>query len=535
MPVQRRRRLPTDFFDRLLSNQTDDQMNDLLTSLVDEQITPVVEKPEETPIRAARPAPAVPLRRTPRREKMDDAIQARDEELADESPGDTLIPRTRKMQAFPELAPLESVESKKPAGRETEPTPSGGLPPAKPAVSLEKSGAVQAPGPDRVFPELPGLSEVLPEPSAAPVASAPTEVRPPLPPAPAVPEIPWRQRAHMERVKTRWGKHERKPKLPKLAKPSAPVKVVLPKFSALDEYLDGKREKSSRRFDRLGRAAVYFLLPAFTAFSFFSWYPMLKGLVLSFFRYYPSGASVWLGAQNYARAFQDEMFWRTLLHAGGFCALVLALGFWLPVFLAIYIGELGRGKRLLRFLFFLPFLMPAVPASILWKWIMDQGFGILNSVIDWFPVADPHIGWLSNPRLALFSLVLVYIWKNTGWGILIYTAALGNIDETLYEEADIHGASFWQKIRHVTLPAIQGVLSVMFVITLMNTLQLFTEIYIMTQGGPLNSTEFIATYIYKQAFFHMDIGYASALSMVFLVMLLFITAFRLKRLDSGGA
>jgi multiple sugar transport system permease protein len=252
--------------------------------------------------------------------------------------------------------------------------------------------------------------------------------------------------------------------------------------------------------------------------------------MISLFAYAPAGTSVFIGLNNYARAFHDPLFWRTLINAGTFCLLSLLLGFWVPIAISILLNELRFGRGLLKFLFFLPFLMPTVPAAILWKSIMDQGFGLVNSLIAFLPVADPHIGWLTDPRLAMLSIVLLYLWKNVGWAMLIYSAALSNLDETLYEEAEIDGASVRQKIWHVTLPALRPVIWVMLIITVINTLQIFTEVYILTGGGPMNATEVIATFIYKQAFFQMDIGYASALSILLLLLLLIITSLRLQRM-----
>jgi ABC-type sugar transport system permease subunit len=135
--------------------------------------------------------------------------------------------------------------------------------------------------------------------------------------------------------------------------------------------------------------------------------------------------------------------------------------------------------------------------------------------------------------LALFSIVALYLWKNTGWGILIYSAGLASVNETLYEEMEINGASLWDKVRMVTLPSLQGVIWVMLVISVINTLQVFTEVYIMTQGGPRHATEMMTTYIYKQAFFNMDLGYASALSVILLVLILGVTLLRLQRMHSN--
>ncbi|MEW6517547.1 MAG: ABC transporter permease subunit [candidate division FCPU426 bacterium] len=598
MPPQRPKRLPTDFFDRLLSNQTDDQINDLLNSLVDEQISPAVEEP---PAQADRPAP--PSSRAPRRgfhrEKIEDSILARDEELDAEPSGqeresdlDGLIPRTARMQSAAASRGKRPAPGAASRGRSETPVAE---PPQKPPVAKPQSWETL-----EVPPEL--LAEPKPQPvkepkprPAVPADLSPAAAHPPVPPAPpaapaepvapappaaepSAPDIEWvpmaqdfepfMAPAHAEpaaeppaspipvaeppapvsaaaqekishtdilkrRILARLGRVQRKPKQPKLAKYTPPITFAPPKPDRM-RGLFGEPAPQKERVPmaKYQRAALVFLLPAFLAFSLFSWYPMLKGLLISFFNYLPTRPSVFVGVANYVRAFQDEMFWRALVfHAGGFCLIVLALGFWLPIILSIFIHELRLGRGMLKFLFFLPFLMPTVPAAILWKWIMDQGFGLLNAVLAFLSLPNPHIGWLTDPRLALVSIALVYIWKNTGWAILIYSAALGNIDETLYEEAEIDGATVGDKLRHVTLPAMRTVIAVMFIITVINTLQLFTEIYIMTNGGPVNSTEVIATYIYRQAFFYMDIGYAAALSMLLLLMLLLITLFRLRRLE----
>ncbi len=610
MPAPRRKRLPTDFFDRLLSNQTDDQINELLDSLVDEQIAPTPEAVvEETPA----PAPAAPLQKKRpkdyRRDAIEDSIVTRDESLEEEvQPAgeeivqDELIPRTARMQARDQLekppaprpaAPAPPREEAPPAAEPAEregpgetyfpPVPEPPAPPAGQSARAaatpeskvempeweaalappEPSSAAGAAGTEAVArePETPTV-DLTPPPAAAeevtrivgapapgqhgaPAAPASPATAPPVPPAappetapePEIPLVPLPTHEELKsaRRKSRWQQLGRKPKLPKLAKPTPSISFPPAKAPVIDLWPGAPARRAvSLKLTRMSRAALLFLLPAFLAFSLFSWYPMLKGLVISFYHYAPVGPSHFLGVANYARAFHDSMFWATLWHALGFCVMALAIGFWIPVFIAIFLNELRWGKGVIKFLFFLPFLMPTVPAAILWKWIMDQGFGLLNALVALLPVANAHIGWLNNPNLALLSIVLMYVWKNTGWAVLIYSAALTNLDETLYEEAEIDGANLWNKIWHVTLPSIRGVIAVMFIITIINTLQIFTEVYILTNGGPMNSTEVIATYIYKQAFFNMDIGYAAALSVILLVLLLIITIFRLRRLEPEG-
>jgi multiple sugar transport system permease protein len=330
----------------------------------------------------------------------------------------------------------------------------------------------------------------------------------------------------------RWERRSnRKPKLPKLA-PYTPS-IGFAAKPLVDRYFESLVEKAPEaKATRLSKQALLFILPVFIGFSLFSWYPMFKGLWFSFLHYAPTGTSSYAGIDNYLRAFQDVHFWNTLLHAGQLCLIILALGFWIPIVFAIALYEWRRGQGLVKFLFFLPFLIPTVPAAILWKWIMDQGFGLLNGILSVLQITSSHIGWLNNPQWVLLTISSLVIWKSIGWSILIYSAALTHIDETLYEEAEMDGAGIWDKVWHVTLPSLRGVIAVMFLITIINSLQIFTEVFVLTNGGPMKSSEVIATYIYKQAFFHLDIGYASALSIILLVLLLLLTSIRIRRL--GG-
>jgi multiple sugar transport system permease protein len=600
MPAPRRKRLPSDFFDRLLSNQTDDQINDLLTSLVDEQIAPVADtSPEDA---AAAAVLAAPKKRAKdfHRDKIEDSIITRDETLEEDlSPAgedalsDELIPRSARMQATGvQIRPKAEAAPAAPAPAAAPPAapPSVAPPPSQarplePVVNLPGLEELYVPPellsgptveekakPDHGLPSFDLTAAFPPEtvqepPSVSRIVSVPppgvhgaparpvepeTKPAPAVPPPPMAPAVSAAQAAQLEervslpplpsheellgaRRKARWQKVERKPKPPKLAVPTPSISFQYGQPSPMDLILGLKAEEKAKfRIGRLGRTALLFLLPAFIGFSLFSWYPMLKGLFISLLHYAPTGVSTFVGVANYARAFQDQMFWRTLLHAGWFCLLVMALGFWIPVLIAVFLNELRWGKGVLKFLFFLPFLMPTVPAAILWQWIMDQGFGLLNAVLATLGLANPHIGWLTDPRLAMFSIALLYIWKNTGWAVLIYSAALTNVDDVLYEEAELDGASIWDRFWQVTMPSMRTVIGVMLIITVINTLQIFTEVYILTQGGPMHATEVIASYIYKQAFFYMDIGYASALSMILLLLLLGITLYRLRRLNPEG-
>lgn len=283
---------------------------------------------------------------------------------------------------------------------------------------------------------------------------------------------------------------------------------------------------------RPGVAAWAFLLPALAVFLLFSWLPLLRGLLTSFQSVNLAGGAEWVGLAHYVRALDDPQVWATFGHALLFCGLALALGFWMPVALALYANELRRGQGLLKLVFFLPFLTPAVPAVVLWRWILDQGYGLLNSLISLLPfVEEPNIPWLSQPFLAMLSVVMVFLWKNTGWNALIYMTALREIPEELYETAELDGAPLWTRIRHVSLPYLRSTMGFLVLMQVISTLQIFTEVYLLTGGGPMNSTEMIATYMYKKSFLYLDIGYAAALGVMLFAMLLSFTALRLRRLE----
>lgn len=281
-----------------------------------------------------------------------------------------------------------------------------------------------------------------------------------------------------------------------------------------------------------GFAAWAFLLPALGAFLLFSWLPLLRGLLTSFQSVSLTGGSQWVGLANYSRALGDPQVWATFGHALLFCALALVLGFWMPVALALYANEIRKGQTFIKLAFILPFLTPAVPAVVLWKWILDQGYGLLNSLLSLLPfIDDPHIPWLNQPFLAMLSVVIVFLWKNTGWNALIYMTALRDVPEELYETAELDGAPIWTRIRHVSLPFLRSTMGFLLLMQVISTLQIFTEVYLLTGGGPMNSTEMIATYMYKKSFLYLDIGYAAALGVMLFAVLLSFTALRLRRLE----
>lgn len=300
---------------------------------------------------------------------------------------------------------------------------------------------------------------------------------------------------------------------------------------------DKPMRAGKRAWSPLGHRAqaFWFLFPALLFFCLFYLYPMVKGFQISLTHYSPLGNSVPVGWDNYAKAFGDSLFWQTVVNAVAFTLASIVVGFWPPIFLAILLNEVTKGKGLMKVLYLLPFVIPVVPAANLWRWMFDDGFGVFNALLKSIS-GNPNlqVGWLSDPRWALLSIVLMFVWKNMGWFMLIYYASLQNLPDELYEAAELDGASIRKKMIHITLPYLLPVIQVLMIIQVLTTFQIFTEVYVMTDGGPMHSTEVIGTYIYKTAFGAMDLGYASAMAMLMFGALFIFSIIRLYQLKQAA-
>lgn len=277
--------------------------------------------------------------------------------------------------------------------------------------------------------------------------------------------------------------------------------------------------------------APWFVLPALLVYALFYLYPTILGFQISLTHFNPLGQSVPVGFENYRRALEDPLFWQTVVNATAFTLLFLAVGFWPPILLAVLLNEVTKGKGFFKIVYLLPFVLPIIPVANLWKWIFDQGFGVLNASIGFlFGIPNPQIGWLTDPRLALLSIVVMFVWKNTGWFMLIYYASLQNLPEEIYEAAELDGAGIRRRFFSITLPWLRPAMGILFIIQVLMTFQIFTEVYVMTNGAPLHSTEVLGTYIYKTAFGSMDLGYASAMAMLMFLALAVFSIVRMAQL-----
>ena len=263
-----------------------------------------------------------------------------------------------------------------------------------------------------------------------------------------------------------------------------------------------------------------FLLPALLIFAIFVWYPIVLGFVMSFQSIDMINPPSWVGWQNYQHMFADPLFsvaWRNTLAFTGYA---LLFGFAIPIILALLLNEMRHGKGFFRLAFYLPVMLPPIVTVFLWRWIYNPDSGLLNALLSL--VRLPSGLWLENPGTALPSLVVVATWSAAGSTILIYLAALQGVSAALYEAAEIDGANLWRRLWHITLPSIRPVILLMLILQLISTMQVFTEPFTITDGGPQNATMTVLLLIYNHAFQQGDFGGASALGvLLFLVLAIF--------------
>ncbi|MER7777537.1 sugar ABC transporter permease [Streptomyces sp. NPDC096191] len=260
-----------------------------------------------------------------------------------------------------------------------------------------------------------------------------------------------------------------------------------------------------------------FLIGAVLCFAFFSWYPMVREFLLAFQKT-DQGEVSWVGLDNLRTVFNDPAFWQAWRNTLLFTVLALVLGFAVPFVVALVINELRHGKGYLRLLVYLPVMLPPVAAVLLFKYLYDPGYGLLNELLG--SVGLPEQQWLQDPDLSMLSVVIASTWMNMGGAALIYLAALQGIPGELYEAAELDGAGLLRKVWHVTIPQTRLILSLMLLMQIIATMQVFVEPFLLTGGaGPEGSTTTVVYLIYQYAFNFNNYGAAAALGLLLLVLL----------------
>jgi multiple sugar transport system permease protein len=268
---------------------------------------------------------------------------------------------------------------------------------------------------------------------------------------------------------------------------------------------------------RRNLSAHGFLIGAVLCFAFFSWYPMVREFVLAFQKT-KGGHTTWAGWSNLTYIFNDPAFWQAWRNTLQFTGLALILGFAVPFLVAVTLNEFRHGQGYLRMLVYLPVMLPPVASVLLFKYFYDPGYGLFNRILELLHLPDQQ--WLQSTSTAMLSVVIASTWMNMGGATLIYLAALQGIPGELYEAAELDGAGLLRKIWHVTIPQTRLILSLMLLMQIIATMQVFTEPFLLTGGaGPQGATTTVVVLIYQYAFNFNNYGSAAALGLVLLVLL----------------
>lgn len=282
-----------------------------------------------------------------------------------------------------------------------------------------------------------------------------------------------------------------------------------------------KKRRGTKMKSRENLIGYLFASPWLLGFFIFTLYPMCSSLYYSFTNYNTLKTPTWIGIRNYIVMFiSDPLFWKSIWNTFYYAGLSVPLGIVMGVLIAILLNQKVKGMRFFRTIFYLPTVVSSVAVSLLWMWILEPNFGLLNTFLGHLGIIGP--GWLTDPAWSKNSLILMSLWS-VGGGMLIYLAALQDVPESLYEAATIDGAGTLKKFFKITLPMITPTLFYNLITGVIGGLQVFSQAFIMTNGGPSYSTYFYGYHLYNKAFSEYQMGYASALAWVLLVMTLLLS------------
>jgi multiple sugar transport system permease protein len=287
-----------------------------------------------------------------------------------------------------------------------------------------------------------------------------------------------------------------------------------------------KRSGMSRVQRRNLRNGLLFVSPWLLGFLCFTLYPFLASLYFSFCDYDILSPPHWVGLANYRQLLTDDPYFiKALYNTLYFSVFAVPLGIVVGVGVALLLNMRVVAVPLYRTVYYLPSIVPVVAASVLWMWLLNPQYGLVNALLGFLHLPEP--GWLSSPQWSKPSLILMSLWS-IGNAIVIYLAGLQDVPQELYEAAEIDGAGPAQRVRYVTLPMLTPVIFFNLVMGMIGTLQYFTQAYVMTLGGPVDSTLFYAIYLFRRAFTYLDMGYASAMAWLLFLLILGLTLFVFK-------
>ncbi len=274
--------------------------------------------------------------------------------------------------------------------------------------------------------------------------------------------------------------------------------------------------------------AWVFILPCLLGLVVFTYLPTFSSIALSFSYWDLLGKPTWVGLENYESILSDPLFWKTFLNTWVFVLVSGGLEVCFGLALAVALNQSIKGQNWFRTLYFLPFITPMVSVAIVWGWIYDPEYGVLNwllsglGFLEVFRGGEP-IAWLYDPSTAMWAIIILRVWKNMGYNLIIFLAGLQGIPESIYESAKLDGAGSFSTFFKLTLPMLTPTLFFVVMVTLINAFQAFDSIYLLTQGGPEHSTDVMVYWLFKNAFEFYKISPASAIAYVVFMVILALT------------
>jgi len=280
----------------------------------------------------------------------------------------------------------------------------------------------------------------------------------------------------------------------------------------------GRSTSRKRRSEAIH--AYIFMSPAILGLLLFTLGPMAASLLLSFTEYNIITDPEWIGIDNYVELFNDRLFWQSLRVSAIYSIVSVPLGLSVALALAILLNHKMRGMLIFRSVYYLPTVISGVGVAMLWRWLFNGDFGLINVLLRRVGIQGPN--WLFDANWALAALIIASLW-GIGGTMLIFLAGLQGIPQELYEAAEIDGAGRWRQFRSITLPMISHVTFFNLVLGVIGALQVFTDAYVMTGGGPNNATLFLSVYLYRHAFQFLHFGYAAAVAWILFLIVLALT------------
>ncbi len=279
-------------------------------------------------------------------------------------------------------------------------------------------------------------------------------------------------------------------------------------------------EQVKKKFDAFPYLLV---IPALSIVALVYFYPIIKGIALSLTDAKFVENATFIGLKNYIRMFSDPNFLHACYITALYSVLYIIGVFGVGLGTALLLNAKFKGRPIARMLMIIPYAIPDLAAVLVWNWLFDYQYGVLNYVLKGIGLIAEPIQWLANPNIALFSVLLVSVWRLFPFHSLSLLSALQGVPEELYEAAELDGANSFQRFLNVTLPSIKSIMGILFILTIIWSFQRFTILWTLTQGGPSRATETIVVQVYLKAFKFYEMGYAGAIGTVTVLFLMLIT------------